>query len=283
MKRVVVTSDDFGISLEANEAVERAYRDGILTTASLMVAGGAVEDAVRRARSMPGLHVGLHVVVIEGRAILPPACIPRLVDPAGWFPSDQLQLGIRYFFDRDARRQLAAEITAQFASFAATGLLLDHANAHKHMQLHPTVGHMLLRIGATYGLRAVRVPREHPGVLAACGHRFNMGEHAMWRWSGLFRAQALRAGMQVNDHVFGLAWSGHVTADRLTLVAMHLPDGLSEIYLHPATETCGVLRELMPGYEHAEELAALLDPAVRQAFDAAKLTTYGPPRLGARP
>src|SRR5271168_3188458 len=133
MKRVILTADDFGLSEAVNEGIERAHRDGVLTSASLMVAGPAAADAVRRARALPGLRVGLHLVVIEGPAVLPPAEIPDLVDPAGRFPSNQLGLGIAYCLRPRVRRQLAAEIRAQFAAFAATGLALDHADARKHM------------------------------------------------------------------------------------------------------------------------------------------------------
>jgi len=136
-RRVIVSADDFGLSEGVNEAVEQACREGILTTASLMVAGPAAADAVRRARRLPKLRVGLHLVVIEGPAVGP---APGLVDADGQFSSNQLRLGINYFFRPAIRRQLAAEIRAQFAAFAATGLRLDHANAHKHMHLHPTVG-----------------------------------------------------------------------------------------------------------------------------------------------
>src|SRR3954454_22529044 len=110
MKRVTFSADDFGLSESVNEAVERAFRDGILNAASLMVAAPAAEDAVRRARALPGLRVGLHLVVIEGPGVLPPAQIPDLVSPDGQFPSDQLGLGLRYFFRPRVRRQLAAEI-----------------------------------------------------------------------------------------------------------------------------------------------------------------------------
>ena len=171
MKRVVFSADDFGLSIGVNEAVEQAHRDGILDQASLMVAGPAAADAVRRARAMPSLRVGLHLVVIEGPAALSPSEIPALVDGSGQFPADQARLGFRYFFRPEVRRQLAHEIRAQFSAFAATGLELDHANAHKHMHLHPTVGRMMIEIGQEFGLRSVRVPAEPPAILALNGTR----------------------------------------------------------------------------------------------------------------
>jgi hopanoid biosynthesis associated protein HpnK len=161
------------------------------------------------------------------------------------------------------RRQLAAEIRAQFAAFAATGLALDHANAHKHMHLHPTIGRLMIGIGRAFGLRAVRVPAEPPAVIARCGTPTGPAAHLLYRWTGLLRRQALRAGMAVDDHCFGLAWSGHMTADRLRRLAPLLPDGRSELYFHPATHRDALLRRLMPDYEHEAELAALLDHGIR--------------------
>jgi hopanoid biosynthesis associated protein HpnK len=258
MKRMIFAADDFGLTESVNEAVERAHRDGALTHASLMVAGSAAADAVRRARAMPSLRVGLHVVVIEGPAALSPAEIPDLVDAAGQFPSDQLRLGIDYFFRKRVRRQLAAEIRAQFAAFAATGLTLDHANAHKHMHLHPTVGRLLIEIGREFGLAAIRIPAEPPSVLAACGTHVGLGDRALYQWTRVLRRQARAAGLATNDACFGLAWSGHMTTERVQRLLGVLPDGVSEIYFHPATSRDATLRRLMPGYEHEAELATLL-------------------------
>lgn len=263
MTRVTFSADDFGLSIGVNEAVERAHRDGILNAASLMVAGPAAADAVRRARTMPELRVGLHLVVIEGPAVLPPDQIPALVDADGRFPAAQLALGINYFFRPGVRRQLAAEIRAQFDAFAATGLTLDHANAHKHMHLHPTVGRMLLEIGRDFGLPAVRVPAEPPATMAACGTPLGIGDRALYAWTALLRRQARAAGVATNDHCFGLAWSGHMTADRVRLLLRHLPDGQSEIYFHPAASRDAALRHLMPDYEHEAELATLMDRSLR--------------------
>ena len=257
-RQVIFSADDFGLTESVNEAVERAHRDGILTHTSLMVAAPAAADAVRRARSMPGLKVGLHLVVIEGPAVQPPSAIPDLVDAEGQFPSDQLRIGINYFFRPRIRRQLAAEIRAQFQAFADTGLTLDHANAHKHMHLHPTVGAMMLKIGREFGLPSIRIPAEPPRTMRRLGVPQSFGASVLYTWTELLRSQARKAGVATNNHCFGLAWSGHMTADRVRALIEVLPKGNSEIYFHPATERDAVLRRLMPDYEHEAELEALL-------------------------
>ncbi len=269
--RVIFSADDFGLSEAVNEGVERAYRDGVLRQCSLMVAGEAATDAVRRARSMPGLRLGLHLVVIEGRSVLPASVVPDLVDASGWFSSDQLRLGLRYYFRPRVRRQLRAEIAAQFAAFAATGLDLHHADAHKHMHLHPTVGRLLIEEGARYGLNRVRVPFEPVAVMARCGVVPGLGARAMAAGTSVLRRQITQAGMTATDQVFGLAWSGAVTEARLLALAEHLPPGETEIYTHPAAGRDALLDRLMPDYQHEAELAALLSPAVRDAYKEAML------------
>ncbi len=269
MLRLITTADDFGLTRGINEAVSDAATNGFLTTASLMVSAPEAADAVARARKLPSLAVGLHLVVIEGTPTLPPEVIPDLVDADGRFPSDQLRLGVNYFFRPRVRRQLAAEIRAQFEAFRATGLTLDHANAHKHMHLHPTVGGLLISIGRQYGLRALRVPVEtsFPG-----GPTGSFGDKVLRRWAGLLRAQARQAGMLCNDHVVGLGWSGHMTIPRVAAAMAQLRPGLTEMYFHPATQRDEMLAQLMPDYEHIAEYRALLD--VRPA-PAIRLTTFG--------
>ncbi len=259
MRDIVVSADDFGLTASVNEAVELAHRHGRLGQASLMVAAPAAADAIARAKAMPALNVGLHLVVVDGDSCLGHSRLPHTTLPDGRFPREQAELGVRYFFSPAARRELAREIRAQFEAFAATGLRLHHADAHKHMHLHPTVAELLIRIGAEFGLTRLRVPAEPPATMRACGETPSIADHALYRWSAILRRKARRAGLATADHVFGLKWSGRMTPARIKTLLAHLPPGSSEIYFHPATRQDEDLRRLMPGYQHEEELRALLD------------------------
>ncbi|GAN59127.1 hypothetical protein ACI01nite_21070 [Acetobacter cibinongensis] len=276
MKRAIISADDFGLSVEVNEAIEIAHRDGVLSTASLMVAGPAVEDAIERAKRLPNLRVGLHLVVIEGASTLPHLQLPVITQPNGWFSSSQLGLGVEYFFRPEGRRELRAEITAQFEAFRRTGLTLDHANAHKHMHLHPTVGQLMIDVGRKYGLRAVRTPLEPTAPLYAAGtYTDTLGDAALRHWTRLLRHQIRSAGMVTNDWCFGLAWSGHMTPDRVAALAAHLPDGVSEIYFHPASHKNDLLQKLMPTYEHEAEFEALCSAGFKAGLHHANATLCG--------
>jgi len=262
VKRLIVTSDDFGAAIAVNEAVEQAHRNGILTAASLMVSGEAAADAVARARTMPKLGVGLHVVLVEGRPTLPPEQVSALVDTTGHFRTDMVRAGITIFANPVARRQLLAEVEAQFAAFAATGLPLDHVNAHKHFHLHPTIASAILAAGRRYGMKSVRAPIEPRGVLARVEPEIG-GVDVAKLWAQLVRRRMRAAGMSVPDQVFGLAWSGAMDAARVRGLIEHLPDGLTEIYTHPATDDHYPTHA--PGYAYRAELTALTDPLAREA------------------
>ena len=228
-----------------------------------MVAGAAAADAVARARRLPKLRTGLHIVLVEGVPALPPEKIPDLVDRSGRFRTDMARLGFDIFARPSARAQLLAEVEAQFAAYAATGLPLDHVNAHKHFHLHPTVAGAIIAVGRRYGVKAMRVPIEPRAVITQIepvpiGLSWVTGPYA-----ALLGRAARRAGLKTPDAVFGLAWSGAMTAPRVEGVLKRLPDGLNEIYAHPATS--GGFAGHAPGYRYADELAALTAPEVLAA------------------
>ncbi|MEE2677152.1 MAG: hopanoid biosynthesis-associated protein HpnK [Myxococcota bacterium] len=266
-RRLILTADDFGLAVPVNEAVEEAHRRGVLTAASLMVGAGATADAVARARQLPALRVGLHLVLVEGRPVLPPERVPDLVDSDGAFRTDLVKAGFAFFFLPGVRAQLAAEIRAQFAAFQATGLPLDHVNAHNHMHLHPTVSRLMLQVGEEFGLRGVRLPVEPPGASARAAGTRPWGRRlasAAWApWFGLLRSRLRRAGVAHNDFVFGLNDSGRMEESLVLRQVDSLPRGVTEMYFHIATRGCPELENQMPDYRHQAELAALLSERVR--------------------
>jgi hopanoid biosynthesis associated protein HpnK len=264
-KRLIVTADDFGAAVAVNEAVEEGVRRGVLRAASLMVAGQGCADAVSRAKRTPELRVGLHLVLVEGRPTLPPSALPNLVTADGSFRTDMAMMGADIFFKPSVRRQLAAEIEAQFNAFAKTGLKLDHVNTHKHYHLHPTIAGLILKIGLRYGMTASRAPVEPRSVLAAVDPAAAPPPaYVTEPWARMVRARYRRAGILMADQVFGLAWSGAMIPARVGGIISRLPLGLSELYLHPATS--GDFDGAAPGYRYADELAALLAPETGEAL-----------------
>ena len=275
-RSLIVCADDFGLDPAINQAVEEAHQHGILSAASLMVGAPAAAEAVARARRLPDLGVGLHLVLADGWPVLPPSQIPGLVRRDGKFDQSMGRAAIGFFLLRRTRRELAMEIRAQFEAFRATGLPLDHVNAHKHIHLHPTVADLILEIGRDFGMKAVRVPSEPVRLLrrAFPGERFPAPLY--WPWISSLRRKLRRARLIANDHVFGVSWSGAMIEERLVRLLAQLPDGISEIYCHPATASTPRLTAAMPGYRHRDEYAALLSAGLKAqiAQQGLRVTRY---------
>ena len=257
----MVTADDFGLAEEVNEAVEYAHRTGVLSAASLMVAGPAARHAVHLARRLPGLRVGLHLVLVDGAPALPREEVTELIDAAGALRGDLLSTALRLALSPLARRQMAQEIAAQLAAFRDTGLTLDHINAHRHFHVHPVVAADFIRQAAQDGAKAVRVPFEPIEPLRRVEPTsLTWQQRVTAPWAGRLRERARRVGLQVPTATFGVRWSGQMTAKRLTGLLRHLPDGLNEIYLHPATSN--TFAGCTPGCHYSQEFAALVDREV---------------------
>ncbi len=82
------------LSESVTEAVEIAHRNGILTAASLMVGGAAAADAEARAKRLPNLCIGLHLVAVEGNPVLPQERLPDLTDTQGHLRNDLARVGL---------------------------------------------------------------------------------------------------------------------------------------------------------------------------------------------
>jgi len=264
LRRLILTADDFGRSPQVNEAVERAHREGALTAASLMVAEPGCAEAVRIARRNPGLAVGLHLTLTDGTPALDPALLPSLTS-GGRLRDDMAAVGLLLALSPAAKRELATEVAAQMEAFAATGLACDHVNAHRHFHLHPLIAAALMQAAAGAGVRAIRLPWE-PGALvrAADARSPRTPEWALRPWCAALRRRAANWSLRAPDRVLGLAWSGQFTAPRLLRALPLVPDGVTELYFHPATQ--GGFPGAAPGYRYAEELAALTDARLRDAL-----------------
>jgi hopanoid biosynthesis associated protein HpnK len=239
-RRLIVNADDFGRSRSINEAVIRAHREGILTTASLMVNEPSCAEAVELARQNPRLGVGLHLTLLMGQSALPQREIPGMVNAAGEFLNDPVKVGLKYFFQRGLREQLRKEIRAQFARFRATGLVLDHINGHLHLHLHPTVFGILMDDADVLGIERMRLTRDPFWIdfAMARGQRSYRGSHALI-YSILSRAARARLQKKNIHHthrVFGLLQNARVDETYILKLLAKLPPGDSELYSHPSLD-----------------------------------------------
>lgn len=269
---LIIHADDYGASPEVNAAVLRAYREGLLTSCSLMVGGEAFQDAVLGAKEHPGLAVGIHLVTVMGRAVLPHQAIPHLVDRQGYFPRNPTWSGLKYYFHPTARRELRQELQAQFERFAATGLTCSHIDSHLHMHVHPVIFKAAVELGKQFGIRCMRVPRDDLGASlrteaggflgkATGTFVFNLLTQAM-------RKRLRHQGFVFTDRVYGHLMSGRMDERYVVSVIQSLrPGTTSEIYFHPALYPDGTVLHPQEA-QCAREFNILVSGSILRAMEA---------------
>jgi hopanoid biosynthesis associated protein HpnK len=232
--RLIINGDDFGMSDAVNQGVIRAFREGVLTSCSLMVSGSAFEPAVQLARENEGLAVGIHVVTVRGRSVLPHGEIPAIVDGENKFPDDPVMAGLRYYFSRDARLQLEKELSAQFDKFAATGLGLSHIDSHLHMHVHPVILENLVQLAKRHGARSMRVPEDDLLLSLSLSRDGWLKQVADWLIFKILCKRMRAERIEYAGRVYGLFMSGRMSEEYVLRVLDHLGEGVFELYCHPA-------------------------------------------------
>jgi len=276
---LIINGDDFGYSDAVNRAVIRAHREGVLTSASLMVNEPAAGQAVELAKANPNLAVGLHLVLVLGRAALPHSELPHITDTEGNFTGSSFRAGIQYYFKPAARRELRREMRAQFERFVATGLPFSHVDGHTHLHQHPVVFDELIRLCEEFGVRHVRVVKGEMRLSLALD-RTNLPIKLVWGTVFNLLGRWCERRLEGRDFVkprkvYGLLQSGDMNEAYL----LELLDGMdgtsSEIYAHPlAPDADEASKRENPG--GVRELQALTSSCVRNAIERAgfKLATY---------
>jgi chitin disaccharide deacetylase len=275
VKAVIFNADDFGASAATNAAILRAHREGVLTSASLMVNEPGAEEAVQIAREAPSLAIGLHLTLSDGRATLPSSEIPNLAGASGRFHTDPARAGLTYFFRPAARREVASEIAAQFGRFAETGLAWSHVDGHQHLHVHPVVWDNVVRQCELHNVRRIRIPNEEFLPATPSGHT---GKRLEWLFFRSLRRRCLRTlrgkGFTVAERVYGHLETGRMSADYVVNLLGRLGGQTNEVYFHPGTPHAQPLIGGPPGMD--ADLDALLSPRVRSRIEelGIRLTTY---------
>ncbi len=271
---LIINADDFGYSHTVNAAIQKAHREGILTSASLMAGGQAFDEAVAMAQEMPSLGVGLHLTLTLDSPVLPPETIPHIVTPKQVLEGDLFRAGVRYTFSKIAQKELFAEMEAQFARFAQTGLAWSHVDGHQHFHLPPVVWDEMVRLCKKYRVSRIRYPYEPIRAhLRSGGQGVNLDTVAalifrMLRKRNLSRLQG-ETPFFVCDRVYGHLQTGQMNEEYVLRLLGRLEGTTNEIYFHPGANHA----HLLPPEEQTEtvkdvELHALLSPKVRHAIES---------------
>lgn len=296
MKAVIVNADDLGICAATNTAIGLAFRDGLLTSASLMVNMPAFEDAIERVviRSQ-NLGIGLHLVLTSGRPVLDPSRVPLLVNARGCFRHGFTGLArlLRSGHRRPALRQIRQELRAQFERARRAGVSLDHVDSHQHVHMLPAVWSSVRRLASEFSAGPVRNSTERVTLSGPNGWHARDGLRPLnvlkvltlrrcARLNARRQRQAGGAGWPVAE-VVGIRESGRVDRAALARVLVSLRDGITEVITHPGTsldadlaqpalsDLSGADRRFLQSPNRRLELQAILDLSLRRVLDSERI------------
>lgn len=272
MKRLIVNADDLGMTRGVNQGIIHCYREGIVTSATIMANGGAFEDAVSLARANPNLGIGVHVVLVGGKAVGRKSDVGALAAEGGELPRTLSSLLRKSAAGVVTNRQVEAEIRAQVERVLAAGIQPTHLDTHKHTHIYPPVMKALARVARDYGIARIRMPFENlRGVVRRLG---GMRLASLGRSTFVLSVQGNRSyfrrytranELRTPDHFFGFAVTGELARDGVLRILQNLPEGASELVCHPGINDADL--EAQPTRlkkERETELAALTDADVKK-------------------
>ena len=280
MRRLIVCADDFGLDAAVNEAVETAHRDGILTCASLMVGAPAAADAVARARRLPRLRVGLHLVLVDGKPVLPRRAGSAVSSTqSGAFDDNMLRAGFRFFFSRGrgaSSPRRSARSSRRSARPASRSTMSTRTSTCISIRRSPR---SIVAIGRDY--RHARGARAGRAVDAAAPRRRGRGRAR--RAAALCTVDraaapppAPRRPRRQRPSLRPCLERRHDRAARAAPARHAAGRAPASSISIPRRRRRAALARAMPAYRPAEELAALLSPAVRRLVDGSgiELVSY---------
>ena len=269
MKQIIVNADDFGRHERINRAVEQGVRGGVLRSATIMAGGAAFDDAAALALRCPQLGVGIHLTLVNGTPILPPAEIPSLVTREGVFADDHTAFAVRLLRGAVNLSEVRAELAAQLRRVETAGIHPTHADSHQHMHVLPGVIDIVLDLCREAHIPAIRAPHAplFAGRFGGAGQL--IGRAGLAVLAHRAAAKAHRRGIRTPDHFAGIVAGEAVDTAALAVIAAHLTGGTTEVMLHPGTDNDVLVRDCRWDHDFAAELAAVCAPAVQDAIAAA--------------
>ena len=262
MKNIIVNADDFGRHELINRAVERAFNSGCLRSATLMAGGVAFDDAIKLAKRLTGLGVGIHFTLANGNPILPPKEIPSLVTEEGIFHGDYIKFLKRYLSGKISLAEVRSELAAQLEKIQRAGLTLTHFDSHQHLHHVPGISEIAFDLAAAAGIRAVRVANAKifDGELDSLG-KF-IGRLGLGSLAKLTAHQAHKKNFATPEHFAGIVAGESVSENFMVKLIDNLRDGTTEVMLHPGTDNKILCAFCEWDHDFEEELAAVTSPRV---------------------
>ncbi|HNX26120.1 MAG TPA: ChbG/HpnK family deacetylase [Phycisphaerae bacterium] len=266
-KAVIVNADDFGLSEGISEGILRAATEGILTSTTIQANQPLCEKCLRFLKSAPThLGVGVHLTINGGRPLS--IAGQALADENGKLSLTASQTFLTLFKKPSLLAAAEAEFEAQITWALDHGIKPTHLDSHRHSHAYPPLFKRVVRLAKKYNIPFIRQYGEKfigegwPGYDPR-----NLKAHRILNFFGWYVAHRWPS-MRGTIGTWGVLQTGRMSAEWLVRAAQAATqvDGVVEIMTHP-----GLTYDLTPQItrmrdSRREELDALTNPAVKEAF-----------------
>jgi hopanoid biosynthesis associated protein HpnK len=288
VKNLIVNADDLGWTDGVNRGILDAFRGGIVTSTTLLANGLAFAEAVKAAKSTPGLAVGVHLNLSDAAPVADREAVTSLLDNQGNLANGPEGLLLKRARGVIVLDEVEEEWDAQIQKVRDSGIRPTHLDGHKHVHMLPGLFEIALRLAKKHGIEAIRVSLEESSLRTALAsgsqHRTGVVMKQGVQARGLkllardARRQAARMGIATADYFCGIAQTGELTLEGVMQLLKKLPEGTTELICHPgyADEALQKTATRLQA-SRQKELAILTDTRVRNlvASEGIRLIDYG--------
>lgn len=266
MKQLILNADDFGLDDTVNTGIIQGHLSGIITSTTIMPSGKSFEHAIALASTNKRLGIGVHLTLVGEKTICEPSAIKTLVDLEGRLSPQYPQFLVRYCLGQIQLDDIHRELTAQVQKVVDAGITITHLDSHQHMHIVPGIIDITIDIAKKFNIKAIRIPAEP--YLFLGGYPFSVvrfiGRGGLTFLAQLARKKIRKQGLTSPRHFFGMLAGGNMREEFLLQIIDALPEGISEIMMHPGVND-DILKSMYNWNNHWQaELAAITSPTVSQ-------------------
>jgi len=278
VKQLIINADDFGLDETVNKGIIEGHTSGFITSTTIMPSGKAFDHAVSLAASHPQLGIGVHLTLVGEKSVCDAKKIGSLVDSEGNLSPQYPQFLQRYLLGQVKLSHIRSELTAQVQKVVDCGIEITHLDSHQHLHIMPGIIDLVLEIAQEFGIKAIRIPREPYFFLG--GYPFSimrfLSRAGLTFLSQLAARKGKKKQLLMPNHFFGMLAGGNLQEKFLLTILDTLPQGVSEIMMHPGTSNQILYEKYGWDYHGQEELAGVTSATVRQQLgdNNIKLISY---------
>ncbi len=288
MKNLIVNADDLGWTEGVNQGIADAFRNGVVTSASMLANGAAFEGGLEVARCAPGLGLGVHLNLSDGAPIADREAVTSLLNDRGEFAGGPESLFLKQVRRGLVLNEVEIEWDAQIQRVRDAGIEPTHLDGHKHVHMLPGLFEIALGLAKQHSIGAIRIALEESSLRTALASGEEQRSGVVMKQGvqarGLkllardVRGQAERAGIATAGYFCGIAQTGELTLEGVKKFLMSLPEGTTELMCHPGYADAA-LRKTATRLQDSrqKELEILTDTRIRNlvASQGIRLIDYG--------